>query len=74
MTFWKKITLTRQTNFHSSVTIDAVYPPEFEHNIAAEIQHLQAIYHCLYSFKKDVLSIICSYDGRLVKLTESQSK
>ncbi|SMY34574.1 hypothetical protein PMAL9190_01737 [Photobacterium malacitanum] len=74
MTSWKKITLTRQTTYNSSVIIDAVYPPEFEHNISAEIQHLQAIYHCLHSFKKDVISIICSYDGRLVKLTELQNK
>lgn len=71
MTYWKKITLTRQTSLKSSIIIDAVYPPEFEDNITAEIQHLQAVYHCLHRFKKDAISIICSYDGRLVKLTES---
>lgn len=70
MTYWKKITLTRQTSL-KSIIIDAVYPPEFEDNIIAEIQQLQAVYHCLHRFKKDVISIICSYDGRLVKLTES---
>lgn len=71
MTHWKNICLTRQTITGTSLTINAVYPPEFDNHIMDEIQHLQTIYHCSQRFKKDVISLICSYDGRLVSFIDS---
>ena len=71
MTHWKNIRLTHQTITGSSLTIDAVYPPEFESNIQDEIQYLKTVYGCQQAFKKEIISLICSYDGRLVSFNYS---
>lgn len=71
MTHWKNIHLTRQIITGGSLTINAVYPPEFESNIADDIQNLKTVYHCQKAFKKEVISLICSYDGRLVSFNYS---
>ncbi|MEC6824640.1 hypothetical protein VXS02_14505 [Photobacterium piscicola] len=70
MTYWKNLHLTNQTITGLSLSINVVYPPEFESNIHNELQHLKTIYQCSQLFKKEVLSIICAYDGRLVSFTQ----
>lgn len=52
MTHWKNIRLTHQTITGNSLTIDAVYPPEFESNIQDEVQYLKTVYGCQQAFKK----------------------
>ncbi len=71
MTYWKNIQLTHQTITGVSLTINAVYPPEFESNITDEIQYLKTVYSCQQAFKKEIISLICSYDGRLVSFNYS---
>ena len=56
MTYWKNLHLTNQTITGLSLSINVVYPPEFESNIHNELQHLKTIYQCSQLFKKEVLA------------------
>lgn len=47
--------------------LTVVVPPELQDNIDIETQHIQPDYTSLDHFKKAVLPIICSNEGRLVK-------
>lgn len=73
MQSWKELHLTNQTITGMSLSINVVYPPEFECNILDEIQSLKTTYHCPQIFKRAVISIICDYDGRLVSFTQSNN-
>ncbi|MEC6907245.1 MULTISPECIES: hypothetical protein [Photobacterium] len=70
MTYWKNLHLTRQTITGLSLSINVVYPPEFESNIRNEMRSLKTNYQCPQIFKKEVISIICAYDGRLVNFNQ----
>ncbi|MEC6796159.1 hypothetical protein VXS03_03745 [Photobacterium sp. S4TG1] len=72
MTYWKNLHLTSKTHTGLLLSINVVYPPEFESNIYNEIQSLKTTYKCPQIFKKDVVSIICAYDGRLVNFNQQE--